>query len=179
MILVETFKILKGCTYKFADVVWLFATSPVRGLILPALVSLQANRLTAGQAATTPRGIHCLREILFKNIDCSVYIGMDYGMALFANIETTTDSACIMLVMTDTASLARVFLAYCNNADAFKPCLIGEHLKNAVKRPFMKMLVTTASLVFVASDVLKVTHDDRGSGTVISHRNIANGSHCL
>jgi len=92
-------------------------------------------------------------------------------MALFANIETTTDSACIMLVMTDTASLARVLLAYCNNADAFKPCLIGEHLKYAVKRPFMKMLVTTASPVFVASDVLQVTHDDRGNTTSIGVAN--------
>jgi len=46
-------------------------------------------------------------------------------MALFANIETTTDSACIMLVMTDTASQARVFLAYVNNTQLYGHCLPG------------------------------------------------------
>ena len=60
------------------------------------------------------------------------------------------------------ACLARIFLGFFHNADAFKPGLVREHLDDLIERPCVDLLVPAVSPVLPVSDVLKVPHDDRG-----------------
>jgi hypothetical protein len=102
------------------------------------------------------------REISFKDVDCAVHIGVDYGTALAANIKATMDSIGFTLCAAHAACLACVVLGFFYNADAFKLGLVCKHLDYLIKRPFVKLLVPAVSLVFAVSDVRKVPHDDRG-----------------
>ena len=71
----------------------------------------------------------------------------------------TIGSACCAA---HAACLARVVLWFLNNANAFEPGLVREHLDDSIKWPFVEMLVPAVSPVFAVSDVLEVPHDDRG-----------------
>lgn len=102
------------------------------------------------------------REILFKNVDCSVHVSMDYGAAMLANVEATMHTAGLIPCVAYTAGLARVVLLFFYNADAFESGFVRKHPDDPVKRPFMELLVSALSPVFAFSDVLQVPHDDRG-----------------
>ena len=102
------------------------------------------------------------REIPFKNIDCTVHIGIDHGTALLADIEATMDTIVFAYCAAYAARLARVVLGFLNDADAFEPGLVREHLDDLIERPFVELLVPAVSPVLAVSDVRKVPHDDRG-----------------
>ena len=103
-----------------------------------------------------------LREIPFKDIDCAVHISVDYGTALVADIEATMDTIGFAYCAAYTACLARIVLGFFNNADAFEPGLVRDHLDDLIEWPFVELLVPAVSPVFAISDVRKVSHDDRG-----------------
>jgi hypothetical protein len=102
------------------------------------------------------------REIPFKNVDCAVYVGVDHGPALIANIEAPMYTIGLLLYSAHTAGLARLVLGFFVNTDSFDSGLIREHLDDFLEWPFVELLVTVVSPVFTGPDVLKVTHDDRG-----------------
>lgn len=103
-----------------------------------------------------------LREIPFKDVDCAVHVGIDYGTAVFTNVEATIHTIGLIPCVAYTTGLARVVLLYFHNADTFESCFVREHLDDPVERPFVEMLIPAVSPVFALSDVLEVPHDDRG-----------------
>jgi len=56
-----------------------------------------------------------------------------------------------------TACLARIVLGFFNNADAFEPGLVRDHLDDLIEWPFVELLVPAVSPVFAISDVRKVS----------------------
>ena len=77
------------------------------------------------------------------------------------------DTTSLSLRTAHTACLARIVLWFSNNADAFEPGLVREHLDDPVERPFVELLVPAVSPVFAISNVLKVPHDDRGDAASV------------
>ena len=81
---------------------------------------------------------------------------------MVADIEATMNTIGFAYCAAYAACLACIFLGFLNNADAFKPGLVREHLDDLIERPFVELLVPAVSPVFAISDVRKVPHDDRG-----------------
>lgn len=104
----------------FSDATEMFATFRFYVLMLLAwFFSRRVGWPKVCQAATTPRDSYLRRKRLFKNIDCAVYISMDYGTAMLTNVEATMHTASLIPFIIYTAVMVRVVLLFFYNADTY------------------------------------------------------------